>query len=165
MGASIKLVEFNGADETESDVVNLNFGGIDSPNLNPVANPIVVGGNSFIKYLKLRVTDMDVSNKIDNVKIWISDGVLKTGESIKTNLTTSDYTPATYSVPTNQAMSGNDMPLEEPSVQNIGIGGSLTGYFSDIGYSDYWLVQVQLGPSAPAGNADTKTFTIQYDEQ
>jgi len=165
MAATFELSESNGAGETVTDgISNLNYGSVDSPNLDPATYPITAGQNSYEKWVRCHFTG--TFNKIENIQIWKSAGDYVTGESIKTNLTTSGYSAATYSTPTQSTstVATNDMPTSDPGSANLGIGGSLSGSLTSAGYSDYWVSQLQTTTSTPAGDVNTKTFTIQYDE-
>ncbi len=166
MTATFELSESNGAGETVTDgITNLNYGSADQPNLDPATYPITAGQNSYEKWVRCHFTG--TFNKIDNIRIWMSSGTYVTGETIKTNLTTSGYTAASYSQPTQNTstVATNDMPTSEPSSANLGIGGSLSGSLTSEGYSDYWVSQLQTTTSTPPGDVNTKTFTIKYDEQ
>ena len=165
MTATFQLSESNGASETVTDgISNINFGSVDSPNINPADHPIRAGENSYEKWIRCKFTG--TFNKIENIKIWMSSGTYVTGEVIKTNLTTSGYSDASYSTPTDSTstVAVNDMPTSEPSGPNLGIGGSLSGSLTSEGYSDYWVLQLQTSASTPPGDVNTKTFTMQYDE-
>ena len=166
MTATFELSESNGAGETVTDgITNLNYGSADQPNLDPATYPITAGQNSYEKWVRCHFTG--TFNKIDNIRIWMSSGTYVTGETIKTNLTTSGYTAASYSQPTQNTstVATNNMPTSEPSSANLGIGGSLSGSLTSEGYSDYWVSQLQTTTSTPPGDVNTKTFTIKYDEQ
>jgi len=165
MAATFELSESNGSGETVTDgISNLNYGSTDAPNIVPADHPIRAGENSYEKWVRCHFTG--TFNKIENIKIWKSAGDYVTGETIKTNLTTSGYSAATYSTPTDSTstVATNDMPTSEPSGPNLGIGGSLSGSLTSAGYSDYWVSQLQTTTSTPPGDVNTKTFTIQYDE-
>lgn len=166
MAATVQLAEFNTGGETETDgISNLNYGSNDSANLVVATYPITVGQHSFEKYVKVHVTAMGGSNQIDNLQIWKSAGAYVTDEMIQTNLTASGYTSVSYATPATASYSGNDCPTADPGGANLGIAGSLSGALTAAGYSDYWKSQLQTGAGTPAGNANQKTYTIQYDEQ
>jgi hypothetical protein len=164
--ATVELCESNTVAETiEHNISNINYGNADVPNLVPATYPITAGENSYIKYIRLHVTAMGGSNKIDNIQIWKSAGAYVTGEDIQTNLETSAYTAESFATPVKTTYTHNAMPTADPTTANLGIAGSLSGSLTAAGYSDYWKSQLQTTGSTPAGNVNQKTFTIQYDEQ
>lgn len=166
MVATVELCESNGAGETVThNVSNVNYGNVDAPNLVPASYPITAGENSYIKYLRIHVTAMGGSNKIDNIQIWKSAGAYVTGEGIQTCLRTSGYVQVTYATPVKTTYTDQAMPTADPASANLGIAGSLTGNLVAAGYSDYWKSQLQTTTSTPAGDVNQKTFTMQYDEQ
>ena len=167
MAATVEICESNGAGETVThNITNLNFGSTDSANLDVATYPITVGTHSYEKYIRIHVTAWGGSNKIDNIQIWKSGGAYLTGEGIKTNLTTSGYTSLSYATPSQASYSGNVMPTASPGTANLGCQGSLSGYLSGSAtYSDYCKMQLQTTAATPPGNANTKTFSFQYDEQ
>lgn len=167
MAATIEIDEANGAGETLThNITNTNMGSSDAANLDAVANPIVPGDRTYIKYQKFHVTNMGGSSKIDNLKVWRT-GSLGTGgtHAHVTNARTSSYGGAlTYATPVNTAVTGVDqtMPTSEPGSANLGIGGSLTGNLTATGSSDYLGHQITTDASATAGS--TSTMNYQYDE-
>ena len=170
MAATVDLLECNSAGQTTTSAIsNINFGSTDAANLVYTSFPITVGTNSYDKYIKVRVSAWDVSNKIDNLQIWKSAGNYVAGERIVTNLTASGYSSVSYATPALTSYSGTLMPTAAPGTANLGVGASgLTGYMSgSVTTSDFWRMQLQtnVGGTTPVGNANQKTFTIQYDEQ
>lgn len=164
--ATVELSESNTVSETVTDgITNLNYGSTDAANLTVASYPIAVGQNSYEKYVRVHVSAMGDSNKIDNIQIWKSAGDYLAGEGIQTNLKTSAYTAETYATPSETTYTDQVMPTADPGAANLGIAGSLTGSLTAVGYSDYWRSQLQTTGSTPPGNANQKTFTIQYDEQ
>jgi len=166
--ATVELSESNTVSETVHDGINnINYGSDDSYDLVPATYPITAGENSYEKWIRLHVSAMGDSNKIDNIQIWKSAGAYVTGETIDTNLKTSGYSGATYATPTQNesTVATEPMPTADPTQANLGIGGSLSGNLTAIGYSDYWVSQLQTTVSTPAGDVNQKTYTIQYDEQ
>ena len=166
MAATVEICGSNGAGETVThNLSNINFGNVDAANITTSANPITVGTNSFVKYIRLHVTDIGTSNKIDNIQIWKLSGEYVAGEGIFTNLQTSSYTATSYATPTTTQYAGNATPTADPTFANLGIAGALTGSLTAAGYSDYWKLQLSSSIATPPGNANTKTFSVQYDEQ
>jgi hypothetical protein len=165
MAATYELSETNlvGAVVTDG-ITSINYGSNDSPNIVVATYPITYGTNSFEKYIRLHFTN--TFNKIENLQIWKSAGAYVTGEGIKTNLTTIGYSAASYATPTasTSSVATNAMPTADPTTANLGLAGSLSGSLTSVGYSDYWVTQLQTTVSTPAGNVNQKTYTIQYDE-
>jgi len=168
--ATVEICESNGAGEDVShDVANLNMGSSEETELDPVANPIVPGDNSFEKWVRFHVTDIGTSSLIDNLKVW--GEALAAEAALKTNARTAGYEGAqaydTVNGPLDTDRSATykysqAMPTSEPASANLGIGGALAGGLDDAGYSDYLVMQIQTTVSAVAGNATTLSF--QYDE-
>ncbi len=170
MAATVTIDESNGAGETQSaDIANINYGSNDSSGLTPATYPITRGNNSYEKYIRLHVTSMGTSTKIDNIQIWKSAGTISfgTGGSLKVYLKTSAYTAVSYAAPvaTVSTKATEAVPTADPGAANLGIGGVLTGNLSAAGYSDYFCSQVQTASDAPVGPHAQLTWTFQYDEQ
>lgn len=170
--ATVELSESNLVGEAVTDgISNLNYGSDDSPNIVVATYPIIRGdtpaGCSFEKFVRLHVANMGGSNAIDNIQIWISNlgGGWVTGEHCQTNLETAAYSAVSYTTPSETCFDDHDCPEADPGSANLGIGGSLSGQLTAIGYSDYWKSQEHTTASTPPGDVNTKTWTIQYDEQ
>lgn len=165
MAATVEIDESNGAGETVTHgISNTNMGSVDSANLDPVANPVAPGANTYEKWQKIHVTAMGGSSKIDNLKIWRT-GALGGSAVHLTNARTSSYGGApTYATPTASASSvaTQTMPTSAPGSANLGIGGSLTGSLTATGSSDYLVHQIQTNVADTAGS--TSTMNYQYDE-
>jgi hypothetical protein len=165
MAATVEICESNGAGETVShNIANCNFGSNDSSALTPATYPITVGGYSYIKYFRIHWTS-GTANKIDNMRVWKSNGSYVTGGGIQTNLETAAYSAESYATPVNTQYTHNVMPVADPGSANIGIAGSLAGSLVAVGYSDYIKMQFQTTGSSPPGDIPQLTFTYQYDEQ
>ena len=172
MAATITIEESNGIGETNTaNVTNINFGSTDSPNLVPATYPIVAGAKSFEKWIKMAFLGGGY-NKVDNLKVWLSAGVLDAEEDIKTNAGVIGNVQPTYSAPENNRtvpIVTVDIPETLPATSNVGINGAYddaTGLTpAGITKSDYLLLQLQTTSSLAAGNVSQKTFTFQYDEQ
>jgi hypothetical protein len=169
MAATVEICESNGVGETIShNISTLNFGDDDSSDLTPASFPIVAGDFSFEKWIRVHVTAMGSSNKIDNCQMWKESGNYVTGETIECNLVTGGYSAETYSQPikTDSAKADTAMPTADPGTANIGIGGSLSGNITTADeYSDYVVIQMGTTVSTPGGDVNQKSFKIQYDEQ
>lgn len=165
MAATVEIDESNGATETVTHgITNTNMGSVDSPNLDPVANPVQPGNNTYEKWQKIHVTDMGGSSEIDNLKIWRT-GALGGAAAHVTNATESSYGGAqTYAEPTNadSTVATNAMPTSEPAGANLGIGGSLSGSLTAAGTSDFLIHQIQTDVGDTAGS--TSDLNYQYDE-
>jgi len=165
MAATFAIHESNGTQSTNTTVAtNINFGSSDTPNLDPATYPITAGDHSYEKWERCHFSG--TFNKIENIQIWKSSGDYVTEEAIFTNLTTSSYSEATYSTPTNNdsTVATVAMPTSDPGSANLGIAGSLSGSLTSTGYTDFWVLQMDTGSNTPAGDVNQKEFTIQYDE-
>lgn len=165
MAATVQINEFNTAGETKTaSITSSNFGSSDAVNLVVASNKITPGQNSFEKWQKIEVTNMDTATSIDNLKIWVT-GTLSGSDSLLTNARTSSYGGAeTFATPTASTSSVADqtMPSSEPGTANLGIGGSLTGELTATGASDYLVMQLQVDSGTTSGA--TLTVHYQYDE-
>lgn len=165
MAASVQIDESNGAGETQTtNITNTNMGDADSANLDPVANKVTPGNNTYEKWQRFQVTAMGGSSAIDNLKIWRT-GALGGVATHLTNARESSYGGAeTYATPVKTASTVADqtMPSSEPSGANLGIGGSLSGQLTSTGYSDYLVHQIQTNVADTVGS--TSTMNYQYDE-
>lgn len=163
--ATVEIDESNGAGETVThNITNTNMGSTDAVNLDPVANPITPGDNSFEKWQKIHVTAMGGSSAIDNLKIWRT-GALGGSATHLTNARTTTYGGApTYATPvdTTSSVATQAMPTSAPASANLGIGGSLSGSLTATGSSDYLVHQIQTNSGDTAGS--TSTMNYQYDE-
>lgn len=145
---------------------NINMGSTIARNLTPSTWPVTAGENSFEKYAVGRWSGSFTN--VDNLQFWMSgsgSGYV-TDETINVNATTSSYSAASFVTPTTDA-SGEAVhliPTADPAAANVGISGSLAGDLTATGDSDYIVLQLQIGASAPAGAVQQKTFTLQYDE-
>ncbi len=177
MAATVVLAETNGpqASSTETlDVANVNMGSTDAAALVPTSAPITaqVDGHSYEKWLRLYLSDLGGSAQIDNVKVWLSNlgGGWKTGEGMSASLTESGYSAPSYAtggpVETDSTVAVNAMPETEPAGANAGIAGSLSGALTAApGYTDFFVLQLDVSNLTPAGAVNQKTITFQWDEQ
>lgn len=164
MAATVEICESNGAGETVThDIANSNMGNVDAAQLDPVANPVTPGNNTYEKYQRIHVTAMGGSSAIDNLKIWRT-GALGGAAVHVTNVRETSYTPAAYAIPlaTDSTVATQTMPTSEPTGANLGIAGALAGQLTAAGYSDYLVHQIQTDPGDTAGA--TTTMNYQYDE-
>lgn len=184
MAATLVLSESNGAGQTVTDgISNINFGSTDAPNITPASNPIVIGLNSYAKFIRIKVTNMGGSNTIDVFKVWKSAGTFVTGETIRSN--TDDfgggrYARTVYNTPDRIPLAAtNELILNFatslPSVANLSISAAGTandgnadtpaGTITVAGnYSQYWTLMMITTGSTPAGAVNQKTFTYVWNE-
>lgn len=149
--------------EMTHNITNSNMGSTDAASLDPVANPVAPGDNTYEKYQKIHVTNMGGSSLIDNLKVWRT-GALGGSAVHVTNARTSSYARKPYVAPTasDSTQATQTMPTSEPGSANLGIGGSLTGSLAAAGYSDFLVHQIQTDSGDTAGS--TSTMNYQYDE-
>lgn len=163
--ATVEIDEANGAGQTLThNITNTNMGSTDAVNLDPVANPVTPGNNTYEKWQKVHVTAMGGSSKIDNLKIWRT-GALGGSATHVTNARTASYGgAATYATPvaTASSVATQAMPTSAPGSANLGIGGALAGSLTATGSSDYLVHQIQTNAGDTAGS--TSTMNYQYDE-
>lgn len=165
--ATVQINEYNGAGETKTaNITNTNVGSIDSANLDPTANSIDQGNNSFEKVQTFEVTAMGGSSAVENFKVWrtgaLGDG---TGVAHVTNARESGYSEqASYVQPvdTASAIATQAMPTSEPTGPNLGVAGSLSGQLTTTGETDRLYHQVQTAGDSTVGS--TSTMNYQYDE-
>jgi hypothetical protein len=166
MPATVEIDEYNGASAgtVTHNITNTNMGSIEAVNLDPVANPVTPGNNTFEKWQRIHVTAMGGSSKVDNLKVWRT-GALGGAATHVTNARTASYggnpTPATP-VATASTVATQTMPTAAPGSANLGIAGSLTGSLTGVGSSDYLVHQIQTNAADTAGS--TSTLNYQYDE-
>jgi hypothetical protein len=176
--ATVILGETNGAgktyyNHTGSGLSKLDMGGLDSYEIDPVANPIIAGQNSFEKYIQFEVTNMGTSSAIKNFRVWMSTGTVTAPDYLYTNLQTVQGTYDThkkvddtgYTQPvggtTASTIATRAIPTTNEGV-NLGIGGSLTGSLAAVGKSDYLVMQLHIDGGTTAGQ--TLQLSFQYDE-
>jgi len=126
-----------------------------------VASDTTDYGNSYEIWIRAHFTDS--FNKIDNIQFWQSTAFSPaTGLTLKykANNVGSYVTP----VKTDSTIATVTMPTADPGTANVSIGGSLSGYLSSAGYSDYIVIQLHCGTTCAAGDTSAAVFTVQYDE-
>jgi len=170
MAATVTVSESNGSGETvTASITNSNMGSTDAVNLVASNFPITAGGNSYEKWQRFRVSDLGGSYCIKNLRVWAS-AALAAYSTHKTNARESAYDGAqTYGTPSASDRSATydytqTMPIVQPTLPNLGIGGSLAGEITTAvpTFSDYLLQQIQTTASAVVGK--TITMNYQYDE-
>jgi hypothetical protein len=121
--------------------------------------PITAGNNSYEVWLKGHFTG--TFNQIQNLKFWKSSGNLGTGETLDfIGHVTAYDDPVTTASP----YATGAIPTSSPGSANVSIGGSLGGNLSAAGFSDFIVLQLQTTTAAEAGDTETFTFTLTYDE-
>lgn len=167
MAATVEIDETNGSSGSETvthGITNTNVGSVDSANLDPVANAITPGNNSYEKWQQIHVTAMGGSSEVKNLKVYAASAP-NGSDSHMANVTTSSYSGTTsYATPTNSdsSVATNSMPTSEPASANLGIGGNLSGSLTSPGSSDYLVHQLQTDASSTSGT--TFDVNYQYDE-
>lgn len=166
MAATVEIDERNGAPAgtLTHNITNSNMGSTDAVNVDPVANPVVPGANTYEKFQQVHVTAMGGSSQINNLKIWRTGALGGTAVHL-TNARLSSYGGApSYATPvaTASSLATQTMPSSVPATANLGIGGSLTGALTATGSSDYLVHQIQTNAADTAGS--TSTMNYQYDE-
>lgn len=163
--ATVQIDESNGAGETITNGISkTDMGSTDAANLDPVANPVTPGSNTYEKWQKIDVTAMGGSSKINNLKIWRTSALGGSAVHV-TNARTSSYAgAATYATPiaTTSTVATQTMPTSTPGSANLGIGGALAGSLTTTGKSDYLVHQIQTNSGDTAGS--TSTMNYQWDE-
>jgi hypothetical protein len=170
--ATVSIAESNTLSETVTQsITNLNIGSTDAVNLVALTYPLSQSSRSYQKWVRFNVSANGSGNTIKNLRVWISTGANpQDSVTLRTNCTTAAYGGAQ----TFDAVNGpqatdeevaldydHDAPVADPSANNLGIGGSLTGEITTTGYSDYCIIQ---GVVTTPTDGDTVTWTFQYDE-
>ena len=161
MAATISFSESNLPGEVvEDNISNLNFGSSDEPNLVPADNKILVGENSYEKYIRIKVEGSGWT-EISNMKFWKYSGNYLTDELVKA------ASNQTYSTPldTTSSKAIAAIPTDVGSALDIQSTEIDTSIFTTPGYSKYIVLQLQTSESTPAGAGNTKSFAFQYDEE
>ena len=164
MAATVQINEYNLVGEVkEANITNSNMGSSDEPNLDPVANPVIPGENTYEKYQTLEVTAMGGSSAIDNIKIWRT-GALGGSAVHDTNARETSYAEKSFATPvaTESTQATESMPTSEPSGANLGIAGALAGSLIAAGETDLLVHQIQTDSGDVVGS--TSTMNYQYDE-
>jgi hypothetical protein len=164
MAATVQITESNTSGETLTHgISNSNMGSTDAANLDPVANPVTPGNNTYEKYQRFEVTAMGGSSAISGLRVWRS-GALGGSATHVTNARTSSYAQKSFATPvaTTSTQATQAMPTSDPGATNLGIASSLTGSLTAAGYSDYLVHQIQSNAGDTAGS--TSTMYYQYAE-
>ena len=166
--AQVEIAESNGALETVTvNVSNLNFGSIDAANLPFSSNPITAVQNSFEKYFRYNLININTSNKIDNFQVFLTPAPTVLGITYKTNIKTAPLVNSAYVQPTasTSIVATLTFPSSDPGAENVGVAGASGGLTGPNTFSDYIVAQLQTTGSSPPGDLPQKTFHFEYDEQ
>ncbi len=149
--------------EKTHNITDTDMGTTDAADLDPVANPVIAGSNTFQKYQTIHITAMGGSSAIDNLQIWRTSALGGAATHV-TNARTAAYARKAYVAPTESATAQADqtMPTSDPAASNLGIDGSLSGSRTAAGHSDFLVHQIQTNGADVAGS--TSTMNYQYDE-
>jgi len=167
MAADVKIVESNGAGETETDITsgNLNMGSGDYASITSSATlPIAAGANGYEKYLRFYVNDISTSDHIKTLKVWMSTDGLTGSDAMMIYATETGYVQKSYAQPvaTDSSVATYYIAEAEPSGANVGKGGSLTATLGNGEYSDYIPIQLQVAADTTTGGSFTLSF--KYEE-
>ena len=78
MPATVEICESNGAGETIThNISNSNMGNADSANLDPVANPVIPGNRTYVKYQSLHVTAMGGAEEVETTFAALTKELLR----------------------------------------------------------------------------------------
>jgi hypothetical protein len=121
--------------------------------------PITAGNNSYEVFLRGHF--YGAFNKVQNVQFWKSAGTLGTGESLYWK----DGGVEAYTQPlTTAVLTDAVIPTSDPGSSNVSINSSQASSLSAAGFSDYIVLQLRTTTAAEAGDTETFTFTLNYDE-
>jgi hypothetical protein len=168
MAATLEISESNGSTETVTVATKSDYGSVDAPNLTPASYPLSPSSQSYEKEQRIHVTAMGGSAAVSTLKFWATPPANATGLTQKFNGHT---VQATYDASKRTAFAQpvtttgnvpNTVPTSEPASANYGIGGSLTGQLTAVGYSDYLLHQVQVGASPTHTDSSPIVYVLAY---
>lgn len=121
--------------------------------------PITAGNNSYDVWLKGKFTGS--FNQVQNAKFWKSAGSEGTGESLYWAGTVTAYGQPTTG---DSQAADTAIPTASPGSANVSFGGSLGGNITAAGFTDFINLQLRTTTAAEAGDTETFTFTLTYDE-
>lgn len=168
MAATVEIDELNGTSPgtRTHNISNTNYGEVDQVNLDPVANPITPGNNSFQKWQQFHVTALGGSVSIQNLKYFATTPAANTTHQFNGNTVQGSYDATkktVFETPDQSSLDApNSVPTAAPGSANIGIGGSLTGSLTSPGFSDFVVSIITTIVAAVAGTSLTVTF--RFDE-
>lgn len=171
VAATVHIREANGGTDGSpvmtDNVADLDMGSVGTTGLDPVANPITAGNNSYEKWFKIEMHAKNDSTQIQNYKVWSSGNAVPANCTWYHNLhETSGWVNSSYVVPvaTNSTVADHQpFPTAEPSTTNVGRGGTLGAACTvDLDTTDYIVMQMRTTAAATAGT--TLTITFKYEE-
>lgn len=156
MSATFAYSESNTVSETITDgISNLNFGSVDSPNINVASFPIAVNSSSFEKYIRGKFSGSFTT--ISNMLFWKSSGAFLTGENVKCAANVSFATPS--------ATANADSTIPTSMGAGLAIQSAAgTSTITAPGYTKYIRLQLSTTLSTPSGSVNQKVLTFQWDE-
>lgn len=156
--------EYNGAGAVKTTgIVNVNFGSVDAPNLNPAQAVIERGTNSYDKWIRVDFYG-GTFNRISNIKVWRSDGqfgdgpVLPSGVWVKGEAGSSS--DLTYQQPSRVQRVTQDLPRLKSEALSVG-PAQLTTY----GESYFIHLQLVTTTDAPTGDVDLGYIAVEWQEE
>lgn len=168
-----ETVRENGAG-TNGTLLNINFLSTDTgETIQPAGTvqidytlyPIRAGQNSFERWVRGKWDFGTATTKISGVKMWMSSGA---NPSTDGTLTIVSKVTSTYTAPATGSTAGASTAptgtAGTPPGSPIAVTFAGAAQTTAAGYSDYVILQLQSTTSAPPGNMEVKTWTIQYDE-
>ena len=162
MAATFEWSETNGsAPGARTDGrTECNFKDIDDSTTNyaaaPIQAPTVGSSYSYEKWIQGHFQGS--YSDITDVKFWKSGGSLDAALSI--NAGVKAYGSYTTPVKTKSPTAGhNEVPTDESSALALSTDGN-TGDE----YTDFSVLQLQVGTAAPSGDIGVQTFTMKYNE-
>lgn len=168
MAATVEIDETNGTSPgvITHNISNTNYGEVDQVNLDPVANAITPGNNSFQKWQRYHLTALGGSVAIQNLKYFATTPSANTVHKFNGNTSQGPYDATKKTVFETPDQSDGDapnsVPTAAPGSANIGIAGVLLGSLTATGFSDFIVSIITTTVSAVAGAALTVTF--RFDE-
>jgi hypothetical protein len=168
MAAAVEIDESNGIVETVTHgIATCYLGSADTPQMAYGSNPVALSGNSYEKWLRVHLTDLAGSISLSEIKVSLT-GALPVGAVLYYNGHTVPATydatkKTTFSQPaTSSTRTPNSIPTSPPATANLGIGGSLLGSLTVVGWSDYLLLQMRLTGALSSGV--TGDLVLEYSE-
>jgi hypothetical protein len=123
---------------------------------NRQTNPIAVGGQSYEKWMKMKV-DTAPANSVSNFEVW-GDGTVMTSTTL---MWTGNYTTGT--TPTNAAST-----IANTTFTNFTAGNKMTwdaaSYSATNATTQYLVSQLQVAASAGPGNWTQETISVSWTE-
>ena len=164
--STLQYIEYNGVSPgTQTQLTNANYGSIDAANLDPVANPITPGQNSFEKWQRWHLVSLDGASAVDQFRFYATAPAsgwtqFFNGHTVQGTYAGANHVQTSYSQPvTTRTRTPESVPTSDPGVANIGIGGLLAGQLTTApGDSDFLVNQIVAGSGVTSGGTLTVTF-------